>query len=102
MYGIGNIIQNAIEHAKKFIDVNISWSKLYLFIKITDDGNGFTKEILDSIGNPFISKNKNDKNIGLGIFIAKNLIENVGGKIKFLNKLNTNGSIVEIHLNKNI
>jgi len=102
MYGIGNIIQNAVEHTKKFIDVNISWNELYLFIKITDDGNGFPKEILDSIGNPFISKNKNDKNMGLGIFIAKNLIENVGGKIKFLNNLNTNGSIVEIRLNKNI
>ena len=40
--------------------------------------------------------------MGLGIFIAKNLIENIGGKIIFKNNENSNGSNIEIILNKDI
>ena len=50
----------------------------YLSIMITDDGSGFSRDILDKLGEPYI--NKNNKGMGLGIFIAKNLIENVNGK----------------------
>ena len=102
MYGIGNIIQNASEHAKNIINVEITWTKLNVFVKIIDDGNGFNKEILDRIGNPFISSSKREGNMGLGIFIAKNLIERVGGRIKFFNNNIDNGSIVEICLNRHI
>ena len=67
-----------------------------------DDGVGFKKEVLDKIGNPFIS-NKNDENsLGLGIFIAKNLIENASGKINFANLPQSKGSKVEIVLNREI
>ena len=40
--------------------------------------------------------------MGLGIFIAKYLIENAGGKIKFRNQHNSNGSIVQIQLKRNL
>ena len=98
MYGLGNIIQNATEHAKKCIDVNISWNNEYILVSIKDDGKGFTKEILEMIGNPYISDRKNENNMGLGIFISKNLIGNIGGKIEFYNN---NGSVVEISLKRN-
>ena len=102
MYGIGNIIQNAIQHAKKNITINISWNKEVINILIIDDGKGFSKEILDQIGNPYISKNK-DNGMGLGIFIAKNLIENIGGKILFNNNPNNiSGSKVEIELKREL
>tara|TARA_B100000700_G_C14904890_1_gene789221 strand:- start:149 stop:1189 length:1041 start_codon:yes stop_codon:yes gene_type:complete len=102
MYGIGNIVQNAIQHAKKNITVNISWNKEFINIFIFDDGKGFAKEILDQIGNPYISKNK-DNGMGLGIFIAKNLIENIGGKIFFNNNIdNISGSKVEIELKREL
>lgn len=97
-YSLGNIIQNALEHAKNKINVNISWNKKFLFIEVIDDGKGFTKEIIDKIGDPFISNKKNDKSLGLGIFISKYLIENDGGKINFSNVANGNGSIVKISL----
>ena len=100
MYGIGNIIQNASQHAKKIIKVNISWNRDFLFINIIDDGKGFTKAVLDKIGNPFISDNISQNNLGLGIFIAKNLIENADGKIEFSNYSKNNGAIVEIILNR--
>ena len=99
IYGIGNILQNAIQHAKKIIEVNISWKNENMKVEIIDDGNGFSKEILDKIGSPYISNNKK-KGMGLGIFIAKNLIENINGEILFRNNMKTNGSTVEILLKK--
>ena len=100
MYGLGNIIQNTIEHARNSIDVHISWNKEYIFVSIKDDGKGFTNEILEEIGNPYISSKNSENSMGLGIFIAKNLIENIGGNMKFYNKINNLGSVVEISLNR--
>ena len=100
MYGLGNIIQNATEHARNKIDVNISWDKEYIFIIVKDDGKGFTKEVLDNVGSPFNSRKNSENSMGLGIFIAKNLIENIGGNIKFYNKTDNIGSVVEILLKK--
>ena len=99
MYGIGNIIQNAIQHALNEIKVNIFWNHEIIKIDVIDDGDGFDIEIFDKIGSPYISNNK-ESGMGLGIFIAKNLIENIGGKILFKNNSNSNGSTVEIELNR--
>ena len=54
-----------------------------MVIVAEDDGISFKNEILDQIGKPYISKHS--KRMGLGIFIAKNLIENIGGSISFKN-----------------
>ena len=102
MYGLGNIIQNAIENARNKIYINISLYNEYIFISIADDGKGFTNDVLERIGNPHIFDKKNGNNMGLGIFIAKNLIENIGGNMKFYNKTKDTGSIVEIQLKRNI
>ena len=101
MYGIGNIIQNGIQHAKNKIVSNISWSDDFFEIEIIDDGPGFSKEILDKLGNPYVSDRKNE-GMGLGIFIAKNLIENIGGKIKFNNNDDLSGTNILIQLKRNI
>ena len=97
LYGIGNIIQNAIQYALSVLIVNISWDNDYLVIVVEDDGNGFKNEILDQIGKPYISKDS--KGMGLGIFIAKNLIENIGGSISFKNK-KEGGASVEIKIKR--
>jgi len=99
MYGIGNIIQNAIQHAQKIVEIDIIWENQNLDLIIKDDGLGFSKEVLDKIGNPYISSKK-IKGMGLGIFIAKNLIENMNNKVKFRNQVNNHGSLVEINFNK--
>ena len=99
IYGIGNILQNAIQHTKKIIEVNISWKNENIKVEIIDDGKGFSKEILDKIGSPYIANNKK-KGMGLGIFIAKNLSENINGEIIFRNNMKTNGATVEIYLKK--
>ena len=98
LYGVGNIIQNAIQHANSIVNVNIFWNLKEFVIQIVDDGKGFNSEILDKIGKPYISKQ--NKGMGLGIFIAKNLIENINGSIEFKNVINKNGGCVEIKIKR--
>jgi len=99
MYALGNIIQNAIFHSTKFVIVELNYLKKNLIIKISDDGNGFAKDIIDKLGEPYISKN--NRGMGLGIFISKNLIENMGGKISFYNSKQSH-AIVEINFDNSI
>ena len=99
MYALGNIIQNAIFHSKKFVIVELNYLKKNVIIKISDDGNGFPKDIIDKLGEPYISKN--NRGMGLGIFISKNLIENMGGKVSFYNS-KQNQAVVEINFDNSI
>ena len=99
MYSLGNIIQNAIYYSKTNVLCQIEYLENSVLIKISDDGNGFTKETFDKLGEPYISKNNDG--MGLGIFISKNLIENMGGKIKFYNSKDNN-AVVEIQFENSI
>ena len=99
MYALGNIIQNSIIYSKEMVNIEITLHKDDLLLKIFDDGPGFPKEILDKLGEPYVSKNK--KGMGLGIFIAKNLIENMNGKTLFYNS-DDGYAVVEIKFNKSI
>ncbi len=98
-YAIGNIIQNSILYSKLEIKIFLKINKNEFIIKIEDDGEGFSRDVLDKLGEPYISRNKNG--MGLGIFIAKNLIENLQGNIMFYNS-NNNGAVVEIKFDKAI
>ena len=98
-YALGNIMQNAILYSKYNINVVLETFENEFCIKIENDGISFSKDILDKLGEPYISKSK--KGMGLGIFIAKNLIENMKGTINFYNSLNNN-AVVEIKFEKTI
>tara|TARA_B100000989_G_scaffold290521_1_gene263796 strand:+ start:594 stop:1823 length:1230 start_codon:yes stop_codon:yes gene_type:complete len=99
MYALGNIIQNAISYSKERVTAEVQYLKTYVQIIITDDGNGYSKDIIDKLGEPYISKNK--QGMGLGIFIAKNLIENMGGSLKLYNS-KENNAVVEITFDNSI
>ena len=99
MYALGNIIQNAILYSKTYVTAEISYNNLNVKIMIVDDGDGFSKDIVDKLGEPYISKN--NQGMGLGIFIAKNLIENMGGSINFYNSKEDH-AIVEIVFDNSI
>ena len=98
-YALGNIIQNSILYSRSEIKIFLGITRNQFTIKIQDDGDGFSRDVLDKLGEPYISKNK--KGMGLGIFIAKNLIENMKGNIIFYNS-NNNGAVVEIKFDKTI
>ena len=99
MYALGNIIQNAIFYSVKTTRVELNYKKKIDKITISDDGNGFSKDIIDKLGEPYVSKN--NQGMGLGIFIAKNLIENMGGSLNFYNSKDDN-AVVEINFDNSI
>jgi len=99
MYAIGNIIQNAIIYSNKEIVAELNYNKEKVKIIVTNDGTGFPKDIIDKLGEPYISKN--NQGMGLGIFISKNLIENMGGSINFYNSKEEN-AVVEITFDNSI
>ena len=99
MYALGNIIQNAIFYSVSTTKVELNYKKSIVSIIISDDGSGFSKDIIDKLGEPYVSKN--NQGMGLGIFIAKNLIENMGGNLDFYNS-KENNAIVEITFDNSI
>ena len=99
MYALGNIIQNAVFHSKNIVEAKLNYTSSYCRILITDDGSGFSKDIIDKLGEPYISKNT--EGMGLGIFISKNLIENMGGKLNLYNSKDEN-AVVEITFDNSI
>ena len=79
VYGIRNFIGNANKFAKHKIYLTIKSDSEHSEIIIEDDGEGFPKEILSKIGEPYLKSldiNENSKSgLGLGIFIGKTLLE---------------------------
>tara|TARA_Y100001970_G_scaffold294370_1_gene451947 strand:- start:47386 stop:48705 length:1320 start_codon:yes stop_codon:yes gene_type:complete len=85
MHSLGNILENALYFAKTSVTAEIEWQEKKLIIEILDDGPGFSPNVLMRLGEPYISTRGQDNGHGLGLFIAKNLIERTGGDIDFKN-----------------
>ena len=107
VYGIRNFLGNANKFANKNIYITIKSDSEISEIIIEDDGPGFSKDILNKIGEPYIkSLRVNDKKksgLGLGIFIGKTLLEKNYAKILFRNSETRGGAEIKIEwLNKNL
>jgi len=90
-YGLGNLVENAVDFAASRVDVTANWDDDSLSISIKDDGPGFAVDILGKIGDPYVSvRGKSPQRdtgggLGLGIFIAKTLLERTGAKLTLEN-----------------
>ena len=81
-----NIINNALSFATKQIIVISEAFSDYYIIKIKDDGPGFDKKFIANFGKPFYStRSNNTLNMGLGLFITKQMIENLKGDVEVVN-----------------
>lgn len=106
IYGLGNIIENAVDFAETRVDVTAEWDQSMVTVTIADDGPGFRPEVIDSIGEPYVTtrpagSKKRDgtktSGLGLGFFIAKTLLERSGARLVFENtKPPRHGAIVRI------
>jgi two-component system sensor histidine kinase RegB len=93
LYGVGNILENAVDFARTTVEVNAWWNAEMVEIVISDDGPGIPPDLLHRIGEPYLSRrrsNDEDQNertgLGLGIFIARTLLERTGAKVSFTNR----------------
>ena len=98
VYGIRNFVGNANKFAKKKIYISIKSDNQLTEISIEDDGNGYSKDVLNKIGEPYIKSSSNDNKsksgLGLGIFIGKTLLERNGAKVICRNSKTRSGAEV--------
>ena len=102
IYSLKNIIDNALKFSSNKIEIFLSSNENELRIKVEDDGQGFSKQILGFLGDPYINKRDLDNNkegLGLGIFIAKVFLERLSAIINFYN-LENKGAAVDISWQK--
>ncbi len=97
LHGLGNIVQNAIQHAAHNVVIEWECDGEYLRLLISDDGAGFPPELIPALGEPYVQRMARRDGMGLGIFIAKTLFEKMHGDIIFSNATD-GGAEVSIRL----
>ncbi|MBV8925425.1 MAG: ActS/PrrB/RegB family redox-sensitive histidine kinase [Bradyrhizobium sp.] len=104
LYGVGNILENAVDFARNEVEVNAWWNDDTVEIVISDDGPGFAPDILKRIGEPYLSRRRAaddppsaHSGLGLGVFIARTFLERTGATISFTNRIfPDHGAVVQI------
>jgi|MEHZ01.5.fsa_nt_MEHZ011498353.1_5 two-component system sensor histidine kinase RegB len=96
IHGLGNIIQNAVQFARSTVYISSGWDAESIRVSIRDDGSGFPPGVLEHVGEPYISSRTNSAgHMGLGIFIARTLLQRSGAGVAFEND-RTGGARVDI------
>ncbi len=99
-YGLRNFIGNAIKYSNSFVEINLKSNDTVTEVKVSDDGPGFSEDIIHVLGEPYIrSKDKfiNTKSgLGLGTFIGKTLLERMKANVQFSKSPKLNGAMVTI------
>jgi two-component system, sensor histidine kinase RegB len=94
IHGLRNLIQNAVDFSRSTVWVSAEWTDETLRLTIADDGPGYPPQLLGRIGEPFLRQRRPDQQsvarpeyegMGLGLFIAKTLLERSGAEITFAN-----------------
>jgi two-component system sensor histidine kinase RegB len=107
IYGLGNLVENAVDFARSEVDVSARWDEREIEVTVTDDGPGFAPEILDTLGEPYVTtrssgrrlgrSGKEASGLGLGFFIAKTLLERSGAHVSLENRaLPDHGAVVRV------
>ena len=103
LYGVGNILENAVDFARERVEVNAWWNAHTVEIVVSDDGPGIPPDILKRIGEPYLTRRRAGETggersgLGLGVFIARTLLERTGARVSFTNRtFPDHGAIVTI------
>jgi two-component system sensor histidine kinase RegB len=94
IHGLRNLIQNAVDFARSRVWIEAEWTEKRIIVRIMDDGRGFPQQLLGRIGDPFMRRRRGSsekrhrpeyEGMGLGLFIAKTLLERTGAELSFAN-----------------
>jgi two-component system sensor histidine kinase RegB len=100
VYGLRNFIGNANKFCKKTIYINLKSDSEFTEIIIEDDGNGYPRDVLSKIGEPYLKSSepieKSKIGLGLGLFIGKTLLEKNFATVNCRNSKTRNGAEVII------
>lgn len=109
-YGLANLLENAVDYAKSAVVVEAAWTTSEVLITIMDDGPGFSEDIMDRLGEPYVTTRKGygakqlakaptqgHQGMGLGFFISKTLLVRTGANVTLANQpAPKTGAIVRI------
>ena len=98
VHGLGTLIQNAVQFARSRAEAEVSWDETRLILRLSDDGPGFDEAVLGALGDPYVSTGRrgrssdiggdgSEKHMGLGVFIARILLERTGAELTFGNRI---------------
>ena len=101
VHGLRNFIENAASFAEEEVAITAKTTLSAVTISISDDGPGFDPLVRARLGEPYVSSRpagmrKKAGGMGLGVFIAKTLIERTGGRVRFSN-LERGGALVTLY-----
>ena len=103
VYGLRNFIGNANKFSKNTVYINLKSDSEITEVIIEDDGNGFPRDVLSKIGEPYLSTNypqeKSQTGLGLGLFIGKTLLEKNFASINCRNSKTRSGAEVIVRWN---
>ncbi len=97
---IENIVRNAVQALPRHggrVDVEATCTNDELVITVRDTGCGIAPEDLPRVFDPFFTKGKGERGTGLGLFIARQVVEDHDGRIEMESHLGQ-GTTVRIHL----
>jgi two-component system sensor histidine kinase RegB len=96
IYGLGNLIENAVDFATECVEIQARWDERSVVVTIADDGPGFSPDIMDTLGEPYVTTRATGERLGrsgteaaglgLGFFIAKTLLERSGARLTLANR----------------
>nr|WP_229863860.1 ActS/PrrB/RegB family redox-sensitive histidine kinase [Seohaeicola zhoushanensis] len=94
IHGLRNLVQNAVDFARANVWIESAWTDERISVRILDDGRGFPPHLIGRIGDPFVRRRRSESDrrsrpeyegMGLGLFIAKTLLERTGAELSFAN-----------------
>ncbi|RLL72421.1 sensor histidine kinase RegB [Paenirhodobacter hankyongi] len=98
IHALRNLVQNAVDFAQSTVWVDAEWTGQQITVRITDDGRGYAPGVIGRIGDPFLHSRPTERGtrpeyegMGLGLFIAKTLLERTGARLRFANGLEPAG-----------
>lgn len=100
LHALSALIENAVSFADTEVRAIANWNANQIAVTISDDGPGFAAEVLQKLGEPYVSQRGEaylgGGDMGLGFFIAKTLIERSGGRLATRNRTApAHGAIVQ-------
>jgi two-component system sensor histidine kinase RegB len=98
VHGLGNLVENAVDFANTQVHLHSRWDDRTVSVVISDDGPGFSADIIDRLGEPYVTTRRvsapaaqgeqdgEHGGLGLGFFIAKTLLERSGARLSLSNR----------------
>ena len=94
IYGLTNLVENAVDFASSRVEITAYWDADAIRLAIADDGPGFAPNVLGRLGDPFVTTRAHEdvgdseeaQGMGLGIFIAKTLLERTRAIVTLRNR----------------